>query len=299
MAKDGEVYIAKAGELDIKAASVIYATHIPPKITSFSFRCAPYRSYVIAVKLNGNNYPDALIYDMQEPYHYFRTHEIDGQPLLLVGGNDHKTGHDDPETAFADLEKYTRKHYSVSSVKYRWSSQYYVPVDGFPYIGQMPGAPAGTYCATGYNGNGMMLGSIAAKIISDLILGIESKFEKVFSPSRIKPIDGFTEFVKENADVAYHFITDRFKIKETDSLKRMANDTGKVVEVDGEKIAAYRDEKGILHTLSPVCTHAGCIVNWNQEEKSWDCPCHGARYSIDGKVLTGPADRDLQQLNQD
>lgn len=291
----GDIHIAKAGEVSMKAKSVIYATHIPPKITSFSFRCAPYRSYVIAVKLKGHHYPDALIYDLQEPYHYFRTHEIDGQPLLLAGGNDHKTGHDDPEKAFADLEKYTRQHYAVSSVKYRWSSQYYVPVDGFPYIGQMPEASNGTYCATGYNGNGMMLGSIAGKILSDLILSGASKYEKVFSPSRIKPIDGFTEFVRENADVGYHFVADRFGIPETDSLKRLAPGTGKLVEVDGKKIAAYRDEEGNIHALSPVCTHAACIVNWNAEEKSWDCPCHGARYDVDGNVLTGPATRNLNR----
>jgi glycine/D-amino acid oxidase-like deaminating enzyme/nitrite reductase/ring-hydroxylating ferredoxin subunit len=296
VSKEGETHIAKAGETTIRAKNIVYATHIPPKITSFSFRCAPYRSYVIAVKLKSGKYPDALIYDMEEPYHYFRTHEIDGEPLLLVGGNDHKTGHGDPENAFEDLEKYARKHYSVSSVKYRWSSQYYTPVDGLPYIGQMPEASAGTYCATGFNGNGMMLGNIAAKIIAALILKRESKYEKVFSPSRIKPIDGFSEFVKENADVAFHFIADRFKIKETDSLKRLVNDSGMVLEVDGEKIAAYRDEAGELHTLNPVCTHAGCIVNWNQSEKSWDCPCHGARFDIDGKVLTGPADKDLQKL---
>jgi glycine/D-amino acid oxidase-like deaminating enzyme/nitrite reductase/ring-hydroxylating ferredoxin subunit len=299
IAKDVDGHIAKAGELRIRATSVIYATHIPPKITSFSFRCAPYRSYVLAVKLKGTNYPDALIYDMEEPYHYFRTHLIDGQPLLLIGGNDHKTGHDDPEKAFEDLEKYARKYYSVSSVKYRWSSQYFIPVDGFPYIGQMPEASACTYCATGYNGNGMMLGSIAAQILCDLIVKQESPYEKIFSPSRIKPIDGFTEFVKENADVAYHFVADRLSVKETDSLQRIPKGSGKVVEFEGKKIAAYRDEEGELHTLSPVCTHAGCIVNWNPSEKSWDCPCHGARYAIDGKVLTGPTDRDLPQLSSD
>ena len=296
VAQQGDVLIVKAGEFTMQATSVIYATHIPPKITSFSFRCAPYRSYIIAVKLKGSNYPDALIYDMEEPYHYVRTHIIDGQQLLLIGGNDHKTGHDDPEAVFEALEKYVRKHYNVSSVKFRWSSQYFIPADGFPYIGQMPGAAAGVYCATGYNGNGMMLGSIAGKILSDLILAKESKYQKIFSPSRIKPVDGLSDFVKENADVAYHFITDRFKIKETDSLKRIPNGSGKVVEVNGEKIAAYKDENGGLHTLNPVCTHAGCIVTWNQSEKSWDCPCHGARFGIDGEVLTGPADRSLQQL---
>nr|WP_317173990.1 FAD-dependent oxidoreductase [Mucilaginibacter glaciei] len=294
--KEGDIHIGISGELKIKARKVIYATHIPPGINSYSLRCAPYRSYVLGVKLKTETYPDALIYDMQEPYHYFRTHEIDGEKLLIAGGNDHKTGHDDPEKAFADLEKYVRKNYDVSSVKYQWSSQYYVPVDGFPYIGQMPEASNGIYCATGYNGNGMMLGSIAGKILSDLVQGKASKYEKVFSPSRLKPVAGFTAFVQENADVAYHFVTDRFGIYKTDSLKRMQAGTGKLLEIDGKKIAAYRDDHGEIFALSPVCTHAGCIVNWNGEEKSWDCPCHGARYDIYGKVLTGPATLSLAKI---
>jgi glycine/D-amino acid oxidase-like deaminating enzyme/nitrite reductase/ring-hydroxylating ferredoxin subunit len=292
---ENKIHLAKSGGLTLKAQKVIYATHVPPGITIFSFRCAPYRSYVLGVTLKDENYPDALVYDLQEPYHYFRTHVIEGQKYLLVGGNDHKTGHDDPEKAFASLEKYARKYYQVAAVDFKWSSQYYVPVDGFPYIGHIDGI----YCATGFNGNGMMLGSISAKILADLILNRETKYEKVFSPSRIKPIDGFTEFVKENADVAYHFVADRFRIHETDSVQRLKPGTGKIVEVDGKKIAAYKDEDGKLHTLNPVCTHAGCIVNWNGEEKSWDCPCHGARYDIDGQVLTGPATKDLFKINTD
>lgn len=293
-----DFHLLNCGSGAYKAKKVIYATHVPPKITVFSFRCAPYRSYVLGVKLTSDAaYPDALVYDMQEPYHYIRTHVIDGQKLLIIGGNDHKTGHDDPEQAFADLEKYARKYYNVSSVKYRWSSQYYIPVDGFPYIGQLPFEADGIYCATGYNGNGMMLGTISGKILSDLVIGNKSKYEEVFSTSRIKPVDGFTEFVKENADVAYHFIADRLSIHETDSLKGLQNDSGKVVEVDGQKIAAYRDKDGEIHALSPVCTHAKCIVNWNQEEKSWDCPCHGARYDINGTVITGPAVKDLPKID--
>jgi glycine/D-amino acid oxidase-like deaminating enzyme/nitrite reductase/ring-hydroxylating ferredoxin subunit len=296
---EDEIHIAQAGENHIQAKAVIYATHLPPNINVFNFECAPYRSYVLAVKLSSGKYPDGLIYDCQEPYHYVRTHVIDGQELLLIGGLDHKTGHEDPEKAFADLEKYTRKYYNVSSVKYRWSSQYYVPVDGLPYIGQMPMAAKGIYCATGFNGNGMMLGSIAGRILAELVSGQGSKYEKLFSPGRIKPIDSFSEFVKENADVAYHFVADRFNVKSTDSLNRLKPGTGKIVEVDGKKIAAYRDGNGTVHALSPVCTHAGCIVSWNSEEKSWDCPCHGARYDIDGKVLTGPATRNLSTINED
>jgi len=295
--KEG-IHTITAANRTIKAKTLIYATHMPPNINVFNFECAPYRSYVLAVKLKSGKYPDALIYDCQEPYHYVRSHVIDDQELLLVGGSDHKTGHDDPEKSFADLEKYTRKYYNVSSVKYRWSSQYYIPVDGLPYIGQMPFAADGIYCATGYNGNGMMLGSIAGKILSDMVGGKGSKYEEIFKPSRIKPIDGFSEFVKENADVAYHFVADRLVILETDSLKRLRPGTGKLVEVAGKKIAAYRDEDGTIHALSPVCTHAACMVNWNSEEKSWDCPCHGARYDIDGQVLTGPATRNLSLINQ-
>lgn len=295
--KEGDHHIGIAGELKIRAKHIIYATHTPPGINSYSLRCAPYRSYVLGVKLKSDTYPDALVYDMQEPYHYFRTHVIDGEKLLIAGGNDHKTGHDDAASALAGLEKYVRQHYNVSSVKYQWSSQYYVPVDGFPYIGQMPEAAKGVYCATGYNGNGMMLGSIAGKILADLAQGKESKYEKVFSPSRLKPVAGFATFIQENADVAYHFVADRFGIHETDSLKRLAPGTGKIVEVDGKKIAAYRDEQGAIFALSPVCTHAGCIVNWNGEEKSWDCPCHGARYDIQGKILTGPATVSLARID--
>src|SRR6185312_12040780 len=295
--KNEEIHLAKAGDLNIRARSVVYATHIPPGITTLNFRCAPYRSYVLGVKLKGSNYPSALIYDMQEPYHYYRTHNIDGQNLLIAGGNDHKIGHQDPKKAFENLENYIRRHYQVSSVKYKWSSQYYIPADGFPYIGQLPDAAEGVYCATGFNGNGMMLGTISAKILSDLVTGIPSRYEKIFSPSRIKPIAGFTEFVKENADVVYHFVADRLSIKDTDSLTRLRPGSANVVEVDGKKVAAYRDEEGNFHTLNPVCTHAKCVVNWNAEEKSWDCPCHGARYDIDGKVLTGPATRGLEQIN--
>jgi glycine/D-amino acid oxidase-like deaminating enzyme/nitrite reductase/ring-hydroxylating ferredoxin subunit len=290
--KEGRHVINPAG---ISARHVVYATHLPPNLNVFNFRCAPYRSYVLGLKLKNGNYPDALIYDMQEPYHYVRSHIIDNEQLLILGGNDHKTAHGSAKRSFDGLESYARKYYHVSSIKYRWSSQYYVPVDGLPYVGQMPFAERGIYCATGFNGNGMMLGSISAKILADLVLGKENKYAGLFSPSRIKPIDGFTEFVKENTDVVYHFVADRIAIHETDSVKRVIPGNGKIVEINNEKIAVYRAEDGTIHALSPVCTHAGCIVNWNDAEKTWDCPCHGARYDVDGNVLTGPATRNLKK----
>ncbi|WP_293788329.1 FAD-dependent oxidoreductase [uncultured Pedobacter sp.] len=291
-----EIHYAKSDEFILKAKTIVYATHIPPGINILSLRNAPYRSYVLAVKLNNGEYPDCLAYDMQEPYHYFRSHELDGQKYLIIGGADHKTGHGDPLKAFEDLEDYARKYFDISEITYKWSSQYYVPVDGLPYVGQLPGGDKGIYVATGFSGNGMILGSLSAVLISDLILEKENPYEKLFSPSRLKPIAGFTEFVKENADVAYHFVADRFGTQIINSTHELARNDGKIVEFDGEKLALYKDDAGKVTALNPVCTHAGCIVNWNPTEKTWDCPCHGGRFSVNGHVLTGPPQKGLEPV---
>lgn len=291
-----QVHTAIGDRASVKAKHLVYATHIPPGINVLSLKCAPYRSYVLGIKLKDDAYPDDLIYDMQEPYHYFRTHVINGKKYLLLGGEDHKTGHADPEKAFENLEAYARQYYQVDVVAYKWSSQYYVPVDGLPYIGAFPGGQKHTFVATGFNGNGMMFGTLSAKIISDQILGNENLFAELFSPSRMKPVAGFTDFVRENADVAYHFVVDRFTAEELNSIKELAPGDGMVAKFQGEKLAIYKDESGKVTALNPTCTHAGCMVNFNSAEKSWDCPCHGGRFDISGKVLTGPPLKDLEQL---
>lgn len=292
-----EYHTAHAGEREIRAKSVVYATHIPPGgINVLHFRNAPYRSYVIAATLKNNSYPDALIYDMQDPYHYFRTHTVDGQKYLIAGGHDHKTGHGDPAQAFADLIDYTKKCYPVDQIATHWSAQYYVPADGLPYIGQMPGVSDGIYVATGFNGNGMILGTVSAIVLSELILEGTSPYEKLFDPGRVKPVAGFTDFVKENADVVGRFVGDRFGIEEIASLGEIAAGSGKIVEYEGKKVGIYKKESGEVTVIDPVCTHAGCIVQWNDSEKSWDCPCHGARYTSEGEVLTGPARKPLDQV---
>jgi len=294
--KMDEIHLLNTTLGEISAKHIVYATHIPPGINILSLRNAPYRSYVLGIKLKDDQYPDALCYDMQEPYHYFRTHQIDGQLYLIVGGEDHKTGHGEPEEAFANLENYVSKYFQISEVSFKWSSQYYVPVDGLPYVGQLPAGDEGIFVATGFNGNGMILGSLSAKIISDEIMGIENEFSTLLSPSRLKPISGFKEFVKENADVAYHFVADRFGAEELKSLAGLPKDMGKLVEIGGEKMAIYKDLDGKVTALNPVCTHAGCIVTWNASEKSWDCPCHGGRFSVQGEVLTGPPRKNLEQI---
>ncbi|RZM10694.1 MAG: FAD-binding oxidoreductase, partial [Pedobacter sp.] len=211
--QDG-VHSVEGEEFKLKGHYVVHATHHPHGINLFNFTCAPYRSYVLGVRLADDAYPEHLVYDSQEPYHYFRTHVIDGQKYLIVGGEDHKTGHDDPEKAFEQLTAYVNQYFNVASIDFKWSSQYYIPSDGLPYIGDYPSADEGCYVATGFNGNGMTLGTLAAKIICDAVTGIENPYASLYKPSRIKPVAGFKEFVKENADVAWRFIADRFSAED-------------------------------------------------------------------------------------
>jgi glycine/D-amino acid oxidase-like deaminating enzyme/nitrite reductase/ring-hydroxylating ferredoxin subunit len=296
--KEDDLLIVESKSGTIKARSLVYATHIPPGINLLHFRCAPYRSYAMAVKLKDGNYPDGLAYDMYDPYHYYRTQTIDEEQYLVVGGEDHKTAHvQNTEACFHHLESHTRKLFSVEEVAYKWSSQYFEPADGLAYIGHLPGNPDNVYVATGYSGNGITYSHIAAIILRDLITTGNSKYASLFAPGRIKPVAGFTEFVKENADVVAQFFGKRFSKSQLTSLADIAPGEGKVVKYEGESLALYKDEGGELHAINPVCTHAKCIVGWNSAEKSWDCPCHGARYSIDGVVLTGPARKGLEIIS--
>lgn len=280
-----------------KVQHVIWCTHIPPGINLLHFRCAPYRSYAMAVKLKNGNYPNGLAYDMYDPYHYYRTQDINGEKYLIVGGEDHKTAHEEnTEMCFMHLESHVRKFFDVEQVVSKWSSQYFEPSDGLAYIGHLPGNPDQVYVATGFSGNGITYSHIAAITLRDLILNGKSDLADLFSPSRIKPVAGFAAFVKENADVVKEFVAKRIAKEKLNSLAELSAGEAKVVKYEGESIALYKDESGAIHAVSPVCTHAKCIVAWNRAEKSWDCPCHGARYSPDGEVLTGPASRGLEKV---
>ncbi len=281
----------------VKAKKVVYATHIPPGINILHFRCAPYRSYAMAFRLSSGEYPSGLAYDLKDPYHYFRTQEIEGQQYLIAGGFDHKTGHEEnTEQPFRELEAYLRGIYDIASIDYRWSSQYYNAADGLPYIGQLPGAEDDVFVGTGYGGNGMTLGSLAGRILSDLVLERENPYTGLFRPGRIKPIAGFLDFVKENADVVSQFIGKRFAYEKISTLSELAAGEATLADWEGKKVALYKDRQGKVHAVDPVCPHAKCIVAWNRAEETWDCPCHGARYTPQGEMLTGPARKGLTPL---
>ena len=280
---------------NLVAKNLVYATHIPPGVNLLHFRCPPYRSYVMAVTLKDDHYPQGLAYDMLDPYHYYRTQEVGGQKYLIAGGEDHKTAHhDNTEECFDTLESYLRERFSIDEIAFKWSSQYYEPADGLPYIGHLPGNPETVFVATGFGGNGMTYSHVSALLLTGLIVNGKSEYEDLFNPARVKPVAGFENFVKEAADVVARFIGDRFTKEKIAHLSEIAPGEAKLVKYEGESIALYKDEQGLLHAVNPACTHINCMVGWNSAEQSWDCPCHGSRFSVDGEMLTGPARKDLE-----
>ena len=280
------------------ATDIIYATHIPPGVNLLHLRCIPYRSYAMAVILEGNKYPDGLAYDMVDPYHYYRSQIVNGQTYLIAGGKDHKTGAEkNTDYLFTKLEATVRENFSVKEVAYKWSSQYFEPADGLPYIGQLPGHPQHIYVATGYGGNGMTYSQVAGRILSDILLKHDNPLIEVLDPNRIKPIAGFSNFITHNTGVISNFAGKLFSADKLTELADLAPGEARIVRFEGKKIGLYKDENGNLHAVNPVCTHLKCEVSWNDAEHSWDCPCHGARYDCEGKVIGGPADLSLETIN--
>ena len=274
----------------------IYATHIPPGVNLLHFRCAPYRSYAIAARLQDpKEFADALVYDMYDPYHYYRMQEIDGETYFIGGGEDHKTGHEEnTEKCFCQLESYLNKYFRIKEITNSWSSQYFEPTDGRPYIGHLPGHGEHVYVATGYGGNGMTYSGVAALTLTDMIVAGESEFEELYDPNRIEIVAGFNNFVKEAADVTGKLFSKIFPADKLPGLSDLAANEARVVKYDGHKLAIYRDEDGKIFALNPACTHIKCDVAWNNAEKSWDCPCHGSRFSHTGEMMTAPARKDLE-----
>lgn len=293
----GDFVSLHSSEGEIEAAKVVYATHIPPGINILHLRCAPWRSYAIAVRLKDAIYPEGLIYDMKDPYHYYRSQRIGSESYLIAGGKDHKTGEgSNTDHVFSALRAHVQKIFNVQEVTHQWSSQYFESADGLPYIGGLPGASANVYVATGFGGNGMTYSHVAAMEISNLIVKNESLYEELFSPSRVKPVAGFRNFVSHNADVVKHFVGKWFGVERMQELAGLSPGEGRVIRFDDHLVAVSKDDEGEIHAISPVCTHLGCHVAWNATEHSWDCPCHGARYSRTGEVLTGPAVQDLETM---
>lgn len=278
----------------VRARHVFDATHATLNRVFLQTKIHAYRSYVCAIP--GAELPDALFWDTRDPYHYLSAFEIDGVRWNIVGGEDHKTGTDaDTEQHFEALASWTRLRLGARSAEYRWSAQVYEPVDGLPYVGRNA-VSENVFVATGFSGNGITFGTLAGSIVGDAILGRPNPYAEIFSATRLKVRGAAAEFATENVDFPAHFISDRLHPPEAGSVDEVAPGEGKTVRVRGRRVAVYRDPAGAVHAVSSVCSHLGCIVKFNPSEKSWDCPCHGSRFDVDGNVLDGPATRPLRGM---
>lgn len=275
----------------VTADTVLFATHTPAGFSLLHAELEPLRSYVLGVRLRNQEPPDGLFFDTADPYNYTRRQE----DVLIVGGKDHKTGHGDPDESYRALEEYVRQRWSVESIDYRWSAQFYDPPDGLPLIGQAL-TSSRVFVATGYSGTGMIFGTVGGMLLADLALEREREWAEVYRTSRLKPLAGGPHIAKLNLEVARDFVKDRLTTRRIEDVSEVPVGEGQVVRLGGEKVAVYREEAGKVHAVSPVCTHAGCLVHWNPSEKSWDCPCHGSRFSPDGQVLEGPAVKGLEPV---
>lgn len=302
-----DVYLKENEQLEVDTTlgklftkRLVYATHIPPGVNQLHFMCAPYRSYVLAFTIKNNDYPDATIYDLDDPYRYYRSQVIDNVNYLIAGGEDHKTGHEtNTELPFKRLEAYVRKYFDVAEIKYKWSSQFYESADGLPYVGLLPTEGNNIFTATGYGGNGMIFGTLSAIVLKDIIVHGYNKFQQLFSPNRVKPIASFKNVIREGADVVSTLISSMFSPEEIEQFISLAPNEAKLATYHDTQLAIYKDEKHKLHIVSPKCTHIGCSVSWNTVERSWDCPCHGARYNVDGAVLNAPSTQNLRKPLQE
>jgi glycine/D-amino acid oxidase-like deaminating enzyme/nitrite reductase/ring-hydroxylating ferredoxin subunit len=275
---------------ELRAETVVVATHLPIKeMGAYFARTEAHRSYALAVTIDGER-PSEMYISADSPTRSLRT----AGEHLIVGGEAHKVGeaHDTTEH-YRNLETWVRKHFSVASIDHRWSAQDWSAADGVPYIGRMAGHDDGVFVATAFRKWGMTHGTVGAMIIRDLIAGRDNPWLEVYDATRIAPKQSLKGLISENVSALKHFVGDRLHTGDSGTIEKLPAGDGTVARVNGKDIAAYRDDNGDLHSVSAVCTHLGCLVNFNPAERSWDCPCHGSRFTVDGEVLEGPAVDDL------
>src|SRR3954451_19609291 len=287
---------------ELTADQVVVATHFPCLDRGGYFaRMHPERSYGLGLYLKrGAKAPQGMYLSTESPSHTVRSHPTrrgaaSAEEMVIAGGESHKTGQGgDTAARVARLERWARERFDVASIEYRWSTQDNMPVDGVPFIGRLAPFQKRLWVATGFMKWGLTNGTAAGMILTDLIGGRDNPWASLFDATRFKPLASAKELVKENANVGVRFVGDHVGRPDARSVEALAPGTAGIVRRGAGKVAAYREDDGTLHTVSAVCTHLGCQVKWTEAETSWDCPCHGSRFDFTGRVIQGPAVKDLE-----
>jgi glycine/D-amino acid oxidase-like deaminating enzyme/nitrite reductase/ring-hydroxylating ferredoxin subunit len=293
--------VVMCGDHRITCEEVVVATHNPivgaSSVAAASIlqsKLALYTSYAVAGRVPSDTLPDALFWDTSDPYVYCRIEKRRGFDSVIVGGADHKTGQEPDTIARLDeVETIATRFVPELEITHRWSGQVIETTDGLPFIGAV--APH-QFASTGFGGNGMTFGTLAAIMARDALTGRTNPWVQLFAPGRTTLKGAIWDYLRENKDYPYYLIRDRFAGVEGRSLRALPRGSGRVLVLDGQRVAAFRDDDGSVTKLSSVCTHLGCQVHWNPAERTWDCPCHGSRFSPAGKVLAGPAEEPLNPV---
>ncbi len=300
------------GAYRIRAEEVVVATNSPINdIVTMHTKQHPYRTYIVAAEIPRGSLQTSLWWDtgdynspwVAKPYHYVRVEAFnDTSDLLIIGGADHKTGQagkeEIPETErYLHLEAWARLHFPmITNIAYTWSGQVMEPVDMMGFIGLNPG-DENIFIVTGDSGNGLTHGTIAGMLIRDLIQGGENSWSDLYDPARITwSLSVAPDFLKEAVNMAGQY-KDYLTPGDIESLRELHDDDGAIIRAGTMKVAVYKDSEAQIHAYSAVCPHLGCYVRWNADEKSFDCPCHGSRFSCKGEVVNGPALSDLKPFD--
>lgn len=277
---------------------VVSCTHFPFYDVGFYFaRMHADRSYVIGIE-SEEPYPGGMYLSAEDPKRSLRSVQMaDGGTLIIIGGQSHKTGQGICTIQhYEELYRFAEQYYAHKKISYRWSAQDLVTGDKIPYIGRITASSPNVFVATGFRKWGMTNSTAAALLIRDLIMEKDNPYEGLYSPSRSITLTGLGQLIVDNTDVAKHLIAGKLEMvhKRPEDL---AIDEGAVVKVHGKRAGAYKDENGQLFLVDTTCTHMGCEVEWNNGDRTWDCPCHGSRFSISGEVVEGPAEKPLKTLS--
>lgn len=277
----------------VRARHVVMATHLPLGQTGLYYAMAyPQAEPVIAAPIR--RVPPGMYKNAEKPGHSIRTHRHEnGQVYGIVAGTTFKPGHPDEEQEYIkELERWLTDNFDAGPVEYRWINEDYTPMDGAPFIGWSSSTGDGYLVATGFDAWGISNGTVAAMIIADLATGKDNPWLPVFDATRVKPLAGAKEFTKENLAVAAHLVSG-YLSRKPKSYDELEPGHAAIMKIDGENVAAFKDEQGVVQAVSAVCTHMGCIVGWNATDRTWDCPCHGSRFELSGEVIHGPATQPL------
>ena len=273
----------------VRAAHIVIATHTPKGFNALQTELGPYREYAVAAPLAEMQLGAGIFWSAGAEKLSTRLVEIGNRPHVLMIGEMHKTGQNpDALAAYRKLEAMLRARFNVQDADYLWSAQQYRSADGLPYIGPSISADH-VYVATGFGADGLTYGTLAGFMLAEHVAGRRTEFDDLYSPRRFAPLKSAGKFIKENLNVAGYYVKDYLGGTQATQPADIARGEGKVISIGDDKLAVYRDDAGALHAVSPVCTHLKCIVHWNGAERSWDCPCHGSRFSVEGDVLEGPA----------